>query len=87
MGTQLLAFAERGQGLSEARRIELAELLRELTGRLGQQAVERLYGYASWILQGNSSGSWDPDTANTQDPGHTSAVSQRDHADAANGGH
>ena len=48
----LLAFAERGQGLSEARRIELAELLTDLTGRQGQQAVDRLYGYANWILKG-----------------------------------
>ncbi len=37
----LLAFAERGQSLSEARRIELAELLGDLTNRHGQQAVER----------------------------------------------
>jgi len=53
----LLAFAERGQSLSESRRIELAELLYDLTDRLGLRAVERLYGYANWIMQGNASGS------------------------------
>jgi hypothetical protein len=52
----LLAFAERGRGLSDSRRIELAELLSEFTGRQGRQAVERLYGYANWIMQGNIGG-------------------------------
>ena len=49
----LLAFAERGQSLSESRRIELAGLLSDITGLAGQQAVERLYSYANWIMQGN----------------------------------
>ena len=58
----LLTFAERGQGLSEARRIELAELLSEITGRQGLPAVEQLYGYANWVQQGYSNGSSDPDS-------------------------
>jgi hypothetical protein len=51
----ILAFAERSDELSPARRIELAELLSESTGVRGHQAVETLYGYANWILQGNLS--------------------------------
>ncbi|MDJ0807211.1 MAG: RDD family protein [Gammaproteobacteria bacterium] len=50
----LLAFAERGGGLSSARRIELAELLRDLTGLTGQAAVDRLYAYANWIVRGHA---------------------------------
>lgn len=50
--TALLAFAERGVQLSAARRIELAELLHELTGKRGQAAVDELTAYASWIIKG-----------------------------------
>lgn len=50
----MLAFAERGDNLSSARRIELAELLTELTGQTGQAAVDQLYAYANWITKGHS---------------------------------
>jgi uncharacterized RDD family membrane protein YckC len=50
----ILAFAERSEGLTLARRIELAELLSEITDKQGQAAVEQVYGYANWIMQGHS---------------------------------
>jgi uncharacterized RDD family membrane protein YckC len=50
--TALLAFVERGSQLSAARRIELAELLWELTGKRGQAAVDELAAYANWITKG-----------------------------------
>ncbi|MEN8179222.1 MAG: RDD family protein [Pseudomonadota bacterium] len=50
----MLAFVERGESLSAARRIELAELLTELTGQTGQDAVDELYAYANWITKGHS---------------------------------
>jgi hypothetical protein len=48
----LIAFAERSTELSEERRIELAELLRELTGLQGEAAVQELYAYANWLTRG-----------------------------------
>jgi uncharacterized RDD family membrane protein YckC len=48
----LLAFVERGEGLSPGRRQELAELLTEQTGLRGEAAVDQLYAYANWILKG-----------------------------------
>jgi len=52
--TALLNFAERGELLSSARRIELAQLLGPLTGLRGEAAVERLYAYANWITRGGN---------------------------------
>jgi uncharacterized RDD family membrane protein YckC len=82
----LLAFAERGQSLSDARRIELAELLYEITGRRGAEAVERLYGYANWILQGHSSGSSEHDTLNSPDRRHPGLCAWRDKSAPSSGG-
>ncbi len=46
----LVAFAERGPRLSEARQAELADLAQPLTGARGTQAVTRLYRMANWLL-------------------------------------
>lgn len=46
----LVAFAERGPRLTEARQAELADLAEPLTGVRGTQAVSRLYGIANWLL-------------------------------------
>ncbi|MBU8977014.1 RDD family protein [Lysobacter sp. MMG2] len=46
----LVAFAERGPGLSEARQAELADLAEPLTGARGTLSVTRLYGMANWLL-------------------------------------
>ncbi|WP_051302157.1 RDD family protein [Sedimenticola selenatireducens] len=48
----LLAFAERAPLLTAARRIELAEILTDLSGRRGEPAVSELLAYASWLAQG-----------------------------------
>lgn len=48
----ILAFAERGQAISEARRIELAQILAGPTGAQGAAAVARLTGWAAWIASG-----------------------------------
>jgi uncharacterized RDD family membrane protein YckC len=48
----LIAFAERSPQLTEERRIELAEQLRELTGLQGPAAVNELYAYANWLTRG-----------------------------------
>lgn len=48
----LLAFAERAPLLTAARRIELAEILTDLSGRRGEPAVTELLGYARWLAQG-----------------------------------
>jgi hypothetical protein len=48
----LLAFSERAEDLSVARREELAGLLSELNRRQGEAGVEALYAYANWILKG-----------------------------------
>lgn len=47
----LAAFAERGGLWSEARRIELADYARELTGATGEQGMTRLLGMAHWLEQ------------------------------------
>ena len=46
----LVAFAERGPRLSEARQVELADLAEALTGARGTAAVTRLYRMANWLL-------------------------------------
>jgi len=46
----LVAFAERGPRLSEARQAELADLAQPLTGARGTLAVTRLYRMANWLL-------------------------------------
>ncbi|MET0066255.1 MAG: RDD family protein [Candidatus Thiodiazotropha sp.] len=48
----LLAFAERGEGLTRERREELAGLVAPVTGRRGEAGVNALYAYAHWILKG-----------------------------------
>ena len=45
----LLAFRERGGMWSEARRIELADHAKELTGATGQAGMTRLLGMAHWL--------------------------------------
>lgn len=46
----VVAFAERAGQLTEARRVELANLLPALTQAQGPQAVQRLLGYANHIV-------------------------------------
>ncbi|HEY5851229.1 MAG TPA: RDD family protein [Lysobacter sp.] len=46
----LVAFAERGPRLTQARQEELAEFATPLTGARGTLAVTRLYGIANWLL-------------------------------------
>ncbi|NEX19189.1 RDD family protein [Thiorhodococcus mannitoliphagus] len=48
----ILSFAERSQRLSEARRIELAEVLTQASGDRGELAVARVRGWASWLARG-----------------------------------
>lgn len=48
----LLEFAERAPQLSPARRVELAEILGDLSGKRGEPAVDELLAYASWLTQG-----------------------------------
>lgn len=48
----LLAFGERASGLTRARASELAGILSGLTGREGEDGVEMLYAYASWLARG-----------------------------------
>ena len=48
----LMAFAERSPVLTPDRRIELAEILSDLTGKRGEQAVQEIHSYASWLAQG-----------------------------------
>lgn len=45
----LVGFAERAGSLSQARREELAEILSQLHGREGEQAVQQVLGYARSI--------------------------------------
>jgi uncharacterized RDD family membrane protein YckC len=52
----ILAFAERGHALSEARRIELAEILAGGVGRRGQAAVAQVNAWASWLTRGAPEG-------------------------------
>lgn len=46
----IVHFAERGSQLTVERRCELADLLAPLTGCRGEAGVQRLLGYANWIL-------------------------------------
>lgn len=46
----LVAFAERGPRLTQARQSELADLAEPLTGAHGALAVARLYAMAHWLL-------------------------------------
>ncbi|MGJ7902605.1 RDD family protein [Lysobacter sp. 1R34A] len=46
----VVAFAERGPGLTAARQAELADLTETLTQARGETAVTRLYGIANWLL-------------------------------------
>ncbi|RDH85328.1 MAG: RDD family protein [endosymbiont of Escarpia spicata] len=48
----VLAFAERASGLSSERRVELAEILSEISGHNGERAVDGIYGYANWLIKG-----------------------------------
>lgn len=50
----ILSFAERSPRLSEARRIELAEVLAVPPGERGPRAVERVRGWASWLARGRA---------------------------------
>ena len=45
----LAGFKERGGMWSEARRIELADHAKELTGATGQEGITRLLGMAHWL--------------------------------------
>lgn len=45
----LLGFAERSNYLTDARQMELADLLEPVTGLTGPKAVKRLLAYAGWI--------------------------------------
>ena len=48
----ILDFAERHKVLSKERCIELAELLYQLTGKQGKDAVKEIYSYANWLAKG-----------------------------------
>ncbi|NKB38683.1 MAG: RDD family protein [Gammaproteobacteria bacterium] len=48
----ILEFAERGEKLSYERRIELSDILEELTTHKGDKGQEHLLRYASWIQRG-----------------------------------
>ena len=48
----LLAFSERTAILTPDRSAELADVLSELTGKQGSDAVERLHAYANYLAQG-----------------------------------
>ncbi|QVL46956.1 MAG: RDD family protein [Thiocapsa sp.] len=52
----ILAFAERGHTLSDARRIELAEILAGGVGRRGDAAVAQLNAWAAWLARGAPDG-------------------------------
>ncbi len=45
----IIGFAERAPRLSEARRIELADLLEPLHGQRGEAAHKKLLAYARWV--------------------------------------
>jgi uncharacterized RDD family membrane protein YckC len=46
----ILDYAERHERLSGDRSIELAGLLEEMTGKVGQENVEEVLGYANWLV-------------------------------------
>jgi len=48
----ILDFAERSSQLSSERVKELADILTDYTGKQGEQAVDALFGYASWLQKG-----------------------------------
>ncbi len=48
----ILDFAERSRTLSAGRCIELVEILADLTGKKGEEAVREIEGYAGWISGG-----------------------------------
>ena len=48
----ILAFAERANRLSAARRVELAEVLTRHLSERGGRAVDMVEGWASWLAQG-----------------------------------
>ena len=48
----LLSFAERAPLLTAERRVELAEILSDVSGVRGELAVTRLHAYASWLAEG-----------------------------------
>ena len=48
----ILDFAERVKTLSRSRCIELVEILSDLTGKKGEDAVEEIKAYAGWISRG-----------------------------------
>lgn len=48
----ILEFAERQEQLSEARGVELAQILNELTQQEGTKAKDSLLRYANWIQKG-----------------------------------
>jgi uncharacterized RDD family membrane protein YckC len=52
----ILAFAERGHAVSEARRIELAEILAGGVGRRGDDAVALVNAWAAWLARGAPEG-------------------------------
>ncbi|UHD14323.1 RDD family protein [Thiocapsa bogorovii] len=52
----ILAFAERGHAISEARRIELAEILAGTVGARGGAAVALLNAWAAWLARGAPEG-------------------------------
>ncbi|OQX30881.1 MAG: RDD family protein [Candidatus Sedimenticola endophacoides] len=49
---ELIEFAERSARLSPGRQVELAELLRGITGKQGDAAVCELHSYAQWLTRG-----------------------------------
>ncbi len=48
----LLLFAERSETFSAERRVELADLLSDLTGKQGEAGVQALWGNARWLAEG-----------------------------------
>lgn len=48
----LLDFSERSLTLSKERSIELADILYDLTGKKGEEALNELNAYANWIFKG-----------------------------------
>lgn len=50
---ELIRFAERCPQLTPARQVELANLLRPVTGKQGAAAVQEILGYAAWLTREN----------------------------------
>lgn len=48
----LVAFGERSGSLTQQRAEELADILADLTGKQGAEAVRQLHGYANWLARG-----------------------------------